>query len=36
MKDFFRATIIVLALLLVMAEADEHGQIEQQQEYAHE
>ena len=27
MKDFFRATIIVLALLLVMAEADEHGQI---------
>lgn len=31
-RDFFRATVIVLGLLLVMAEADEHGQIEQQQE----
>lgn len=32
MKDFLAAAVIVLGLLLVMAEADQHGQIEQQQE----
>lgn len=33
-RDFFTVLVIVLGLLLVAAEADEHGQIEQQQEYA--
>jgi hypothetical protein len=32
MRDFLRAAVIVLGLLLVMAEADERGQIEQQLE----